>query len=223
MTEESQATSSTQEITQLAPHTPPRPPDSSSAEVLVGRQLRHLRHTRGLSLRTLADQSGLNINTLSLIENGKSSPSVSTLQLLSQALDVPIAFFFESEPIKKKVVYQPKDQRSRSLLQDKSLENLGKDLAGSAVQPFIVHLKSGAGSGRRPIVHTGYEFVYCLSGSIQYQVEQEDYPLQTGDSLLFESNLPHRWKNVHHEESSILLIFFPTDQRDTPSQIHFQG
>ena len=141
MTEESQATSSTQEITQLAPNTPPRPPDSSSAEVLVGRQLRHLRHTRGLSLRTLADQSGLNINTLSLIENGKSSPSVSTLQLLSQALDVPIAFFFESEPIKKKVVYQPKDQRSRSLLQDKSLENLGKDLAGSAVQPFIVHLK----------------------------------------------------------------------------------
>ncbi len=51
---------------------------TTPAEVLVGRKLRELRNRNGLSLRALADRSGLNINTLSLVENGKSSPSVST-------------------------------------------------------------------------------------------------------------------------------------------------
>ena len=63
------------------------------AEVLVGRKLRELRNRKGLSLRALADRSGLNVNTLSLVENGKSSPSVSTLQQLALALEVPIATF----------------------------------------------------------------------------------------------------------------------------------
>ena len=65
------------------------------AEVLVGRKLRALRSRARLSLRALAERSGLNVNTLSLVENGKSSPSVSTLQQLARALDVPIAAFFE--------------------------------------------------------------------------------------------------------------------------------
>jgi len=67
-----------------------------SAELQVGHRVRELRTRHGLSLRALADRSGLNINTLSLIENGKSSPSVSTLQQLAQALDVHISTFFET-------------------------------------------------------------------------------------------------------------------------------
>lgn len=196
--------------------------DPIPAEVLVGLRVRQIRHARGLSLRALSEQSSLNINTLSMIENGKSSPSVTTLQLLSQALNVPIATFFEHEPQKQKVIYVQKCQRPKTVLQDSLLENLGKDLAGNALQPFMVHLKPGAGSGRRPIVHTGHEFVYCIQGEIQYTVEQQQYPLLPGDTLLFESNLPHHWKNPGNEDACILLIFVPSDQRDEPSQVHFK-
>jgi DNA-binding XRE family transcriptional regulator len=59
-------------------------------QVNVGRGLRTLRTGRGLSIRALAEKSGLNVNTLSLIENGKTSPSVHTLQQLAQALEMPI-------------------------------------------------------------------------------------------------------------------------------------
>lgn len=62
----------------------------------VGRNLRDLRAERELSIRSLAELSGLNVNTLSMIENGKSSPSVSTLQQLASALTVPITDFFET-------------------------------------------------------------------------------------------------------------------------------
>ncbi|MFO7583430.1 MAG: helix-turn-helix transcriptional regulator [Anaerolineales bacterium] len=60
-------------------------------DIDVGSRLRVIRTNQGLSIRALAERSGLNVNTLSLIENGKTSPSVSTLQALAQSLAVPIS------------------------------------------------------------------------------------------------------------------------------------
>ena len=74
-------------------------------EVLLGHKLRELRTRQKLSLRALAERSGLNVNTLSMLENGKTSPSVSTLHQLALALNVPIARFFEVEPVEKHVVF----------------------------------------------------------------------------------------------------------------------
>ena len=69
--------------------------NSNSTEINIGRRLQELRAMQGLSIRALADISGLNFNTLSLIENEKSSPNVSTLQQLATALQISITAFFE--------------------------------------------------------------------------------------------------------------------------------
>lgn len=191
------------------------------AEVLVGRRLRELRNKQGLSLRALADRSGLNINTLCLVENGKSSPSVSTLQQLAIALDVPIAIFFESEPIEKRVVFTPADQRPQASFGRTLLQNLGKDLAGNIVQPFAVTMNPGTGSGERMIVHTGHEFVYGLAGCIHYRIEETDYIVKPGDSLIFEAHLPHCWENNGDETAQILLILYTSDEREEPGGRHF--
>lgn len=194
---------------------------NTQAEVLVGQKLRELRNSKGLSLRALADRSGLNVNTLSLVENGKSSPSVSTLQQLALTLDMPIATFFESEPSEKRIVFTPADQRPQAASGSTQMQNLGKDLAGSVVQPFVVTLRPGVGSGDRMIIHTGHEFVYCLSGSIRYQIEQDAYILKAGDSLVFEAHLSHCWENNGDETAQILLIFYPSDEREEPGGRHF--
>lgn len=191
------------------------------AEVLVGHRLRLLRIKHGYSLRSLSDHSGLNINTLCSIENGKTSPSVSTLQQLALALNEPITAFFESEPLEKRIVFTPGGQRPGTVFGKTEMQNLAKDLAGSAIQPFVVHLQPGMGSGERLVVHTGHEFVYCLSGSVRYQIEQEEYLLGVEDSLVFESHLPHRWENVGDSAASILLVLFPADERDDPGGKHF--
>jgi transcriptional regulator with XRE-family HTH domain/predicted Fe-Mo cluster-binding NifX family protein len=191
------------------------------AEVLVGRNLHDLRTKRGFSLRALAESSGLNANTLSLIENGKISPSVSTLQQLSLALHVPIATFFESKSVEKRMVFTPADQRPKSALGKTEMENLGKDLVGSPVQPFVVTLKPGAGSGESTIVHTGHEFVYCLTGVIHYKVEENDFILKPGDSLVFEAHLPHCWMNDGNETAQLLLILYPSDGREELGGRHF--
>ena len=196
-------------------------PDSLSADLLVGKRLKDLRTERGYSLRLLAERSGLNINTLSLIENGKSSPSVSTLQQLSQALDVPIAAFFESEPVEKDVVFTEAENRPTQSFGSTKMQNLAKDLIDNAVQPFVVTLQPGMGSGDHTIVHTGFEFIYCLSGSIRYQVAQEEYTLNKGDSLVFEAHKPHSWENLGGIPTQILLILYPTDDREKASGHHF--
>jgi len=195
--------------------------DHTPAEILVGSKLRELRNRNGFSLRALADRSGLNVNTLSLVENGKSSPSVSTLQQLALALKVPISAFFESDPNVKHVVFTPANQRPRASFGSTQMQNLGKDLVGSAVQPFVVTLNPGMGSGDQMIVHTGYEFIYCLIGMIHYKVDKEDFILKTGDSLLFEAHLPHCWENIGEDTAQILLILYPSDEREEPGGRHF--
>ncbi len=196
-------------------------PEGMSTEMIVGLKIRELRNRQGFSLRTLAERSGLNINTLSMVENGKSSPSVGTLQQLARALEVPMTAFFESEPVSKRVVFTGHNHRPEATFSNAHMQNLGKDLAGNAVQPFVVTLEAGAGSGERMIVHTGHEFVYCLSGRVLYTIDAIDYSLEAGDSVVFEAHLPHQWKNMDKRQSQIILILYPADQREEPGGRHF--
>lgn len=198
-----------------------RSDDLVPAELIVARKIKSLRTKKGYSLRLLAERSGLSVNTLSLVENGKSSPSVSTLQQLALALEVPIAAFFESEPIEKSVVFTPADMRPEESMGSTRMQNLGKNLSRNVVQPFIVTLQPGMGSGDRMIVHTGYEFVFCLNGVIRYQIEGQEYLLHPGDSLVFEAHIPHCWENIEDAPGTLLLILYPSDELEKPGGQHF--
>jgi len=203
--------------TREAPHSS----DINNDSIDVGARLRMLRAGAGLSIRVLAEMSGLNVNTLSLIENGRTSPSVSTLQQLAGALGVPVTEFFVTEQGNKTVVYQRAGARPRALFEHGVMEDLGAGMSRFGAEPLIVTLEAGADSGKNPIVHTGREFVYCLEGHIAYTVDTETYSLEPGDSLLFEAYLPHRWKNTDAKPSCLLLVLCPLDERDQPTQRHF--
>jgi transcriptional regulator with XRE-family HTH domain len=187
----------------------------------VGGRLRELRTERQLTIRSLAEMSGLNVNTLSLIENGKTSPSVSTLQQIAQALQVPISSFFESKTPKKKIVLQRNGLRRRAEILQGSLEDLGEGIPPGGGGALLVSLEPLADCGPTPIVHTGHEFVYCLEGELIYTIEQVEYPLGPGDSLAFEAHLPHHWKNPASSQTRWLLVLFPADENDNPTERHF--
>lgn len=190
-------------------------------EVDVGQCVRTLREESGLSLRALADKSGLSVNTLSLIENGKSSPGVSTLQKISVALQVPIMAFFLPNQVDQKVVFTRTGRRKQVVFDHSILEDLGAGLSDGTLEPFIVTLEPQANSGPDAIIHTGYEFVFCLAGRIAYIVENQRYILDPGDSLFFESHLPHCWQNLASEPSKKILILCPADDYDHSIEHHF--
>jgi transcriptional regulator with XRE-family HTH domain len=174
-------------------------------EESLGNRLRELRRQQGLSLRSLAEKSGLSANTLSLIENGKTSPSVATLQQIALALNIPITAFFEVKVNRDPVIYTQKSQRSPTPFAHGTLEELG-DLGVDGLQPFVVTFEAKTDSGSQPLSHDGSEFIYCLGGKIIYNVVGTDYTLEQGDSLMFSSKLPHSWYNPLDEPASVIVV-----------------
>lgn len=187
----------------------------------IGPRLRALRKRRGLSLRTLAKLSGLSANTISLVERGKTSPSVATLHRLATALGVSMTFFFEEEE-QRDVVFVKAGRRARTRGDSVIMENLGSGLRDQTMEPLLVTLKPGAGSGDEPIVHLGHEFVFCLEGEIEYEVRDDRYLLGAGDSLIFEAHLPHRWRNAGDSPSTVLLILQTQEGREESVEQHLQ-
>lgn len=188
----------------------------------VGQRIREIRTQHDWTLKTLAEHTQLNINTLSMIENGKTSPSVGTLQRLARALDTPIASFFEDGKASRPIIFTAHDQRPESTCCQALIQNLGKDLEDTTLEPFVVRMHKDAGSGGRTLEHNGYEFAYCLSGEILYVIEEIEYVLSPGDSLLFAANLPHRWENISDAESQMILVMTPIGKHLEQSPSHFR-
>lgn len=194
-------------------------PDSLHISEQVGMKLRGLRKAHKLSIRALAERSRLSINTLSLIENGKTSPSVSTLSLLAQSLGVDITAFFETEHPHKRVSYQRAGERQQLIFSQGQMEKLNKGLPRLGSEPFITRLEPGASSGKTLVVFPGREFIYCLEGHITYTIDGQSYPLAPGDSLIFDAYTPHEWRNTAPVSSCALLVLCPEDAfEDSPER-----
>lgn len=172
---------------------------------VVGERLRDARLARGWSTRDLAQAGAIALNTVSLIERGKVSPTVSTLQKLAAALEVPLSFFVEESGGRRVVFAKPGDRR-RARGVGVTLENLGTGLPGQTMEPLLLAIDPGASSGPEPIVHAGQELVFCLAGQIEYRVGDEVFAMGPEDSLFFEAHQPHGWHNASQEVSRLLLI-----------------
>jgi transcriptional regulator with XRE-family HTH domain len=180
--------------------------EKEALSVNVGQRLKQLREEQNISMRGLAVKSGLSANALSMIERGKTSPSVSTLYKLSDALGVPITEFFNQQLERQEVVFLKSNERTHIAFNRGNLEGLGGEQFVGKVSPFLVNLENGASSGLVPMSHTGHEFVFCLRGKLEYRVEKQNYILESGDSLLFAAQLNHSWKNSGGNVASALII-----------------
>ncbi len=195
--------------------------DQEAVSIDVGKRLRMLRKSRGLSLRALARASGLSANALSMIERGKTSPSVSTLYRLADALQVPITAFFEVKPERRPVVFIKAGERTRVPFARGVWEGLGGEQFTGRVEPFFLTLETGASSGPFPMVHTGHEFVICLRGLLEYEVEGQRYLLEPGDSLLFAARLRHRWRNAGTTVTNALFVLSGFSEGEQPGRFHW--
>jgi transcriptional regulator with XRE-family HTH domain len=195
--------------------------ESGVTAVDVGGRLRELRQERGMSMRALGRASGLSTNALSMIERGRTSPSVSTLYKISEALGVPITAFFRLEPPKQDVVFRKANERRSVPFPRGVWEGLGGESFVGGLEPFLLTLEVGASSGRFGMLHSGHEFVLCLEGSLEYEVEDERYLLEAGDSLLFAAQLQHRWRNAGKSPCRVVIALTCFERGESPTEFHF--
>ncbi len=193
-----------------------------AVSVDVGTRLHELRQERGTSLRNLASKSGLSANALSMIERGKTSPSVSTLYKLADALGIPITGFFGSETEKQSIILVKADERISVPFVRGTWEGLGGERFTGRVEPFVLTLENGASSGPHAMAHSGHEFVYCLRGHLEYTVERQMFLLDAGDSLLFAAHLTHRWRNPSNVVTNALILLSGFSEGEELHAMHWK-
>ena len=189
--------------------------------VNVGTRLRQLREEHNISMRGLATKSGLSANALSMIERGKTSPSVSTLYKLADALGVDVTAFFGEPAERMPCVFVKAQERARVPFPRGLWEDLGGERFIGRVLPFMLTLDNGGGSGPHSMVHTGHEFVLCLRGTLEYQVENQVFHLEAGDSLIFAARLRHKWRNPGNSVANAIIVlsdFAEADRNDLHKQ-----
>jgi len=189
---------------------------------LLGSRLRALRKERDLTQRELASRAGISSNAISLIERSEISPSVATLQNLATALNVKMSYFFD-EDVLTNIVHVKPDERPSLESKGVTIESIGKHLHGQELEPFFISLAPDSESGRRQVIHSGHEFVYCVRGRVEYEIDGDVYMLNEGDFLLFEAQLPHHWRNLTSETAELLLILQTPNGSNETVRRHFSS
>jgi transcriptional regulator with XRE-family HTH domain len=191
----------------------------------IGSRLRDLRAARELSLRQLARVIGASPSLLSQIENGKVTPSVDTLYLLSGALGVPVAAFFgEAAPpaaggvpgMEGGSVVRGNERKALSLEHGVTWENL---LPGEmpGLRFMQIRYAPGGHSGEHMLRHPGRDLFLVLGGQLTITVGFAEHVLGPGDSITFADFEPHHVRNAGDVEAIAILCVVGDDERRPPS------
>ncbi|KIN62945.1 putative aldehyde dehydrogenase protein [Sulfitobacter noctilucicola] len=178
----------------------------------IGHRLKTIRKQRGLSQRELASRAGLTNGTISLIEQNRTSPSVASLKSLLDAIPISMAEFFSTleDDHTPKVFYKASEftEISPASDGDLSLRQLG-DAQNHALQVLHESYPPGTDTGPEAISHEGEEAGIVVRGTIEVTVDGNKAVLQPGDGYLFDSRLPHRFRNIGDEICEIVSACTP--------------
>lgn len=166
-------------------------------EVAIGREVRAFRRQQEITVAELAQITGLSIGMLSKIENGNTSPSLTTLQTLANALSVPLTSFFHRFEESRQAVHtksgegvEIEREGTRAHHHYNLLGHIGANASGVIVEPYLITLTEE--SDIFPTFqHGGIETLYMLEGEVEYRHGEEVYTLEPGDTLFFDADAPH--------------------------------
>jgi len=185
----------------------------------VGERIKSLRSKKGLSLRELSDRSGLSFNAISKIEREENSPTVASLHKIASALDVHISDLFR-QAIHQFAVFVRSEDSTLFKSNGITIESLGRGLPNQQLEPFIMTVAPHLENLSEPVSHSGEEFVYCLSGKMEYVVGDESFVMKPGDKLLFKASQPHCWRNLGNEPAEVMLVLETDRDRPLRHKIH---
>lgn len=171
-------------------------------EVAIGREVRAYRRKQEITVAELSSITGISIGMLSKIENGNTSPSLTTLQSLANALSVPLTSFFRRFEESRTAVHtkagegvELEREGTRANHQYNLLGHIGSNASGVIVEPYLITLSDEADIFPT-FQHNGIETIYMLEGTVDYRHGDEVYRLVPGDTLFFDADAPHGPENL---------------------------
>ena len=175
----------------------------------IGLRLKTLRTSRGLSQRRLAASAGVSNATISLIEHGRTDPSMGLVKRILDALDVSFAEFFASDSLAAEKYFYRRDELSEIGSGPISYLQVGSNLGNSQLQILYERYRPGADTGRSMLSHDAEEGGIVLQGRLEVTVGEQVQTLSAGDAYRFNSRLPHRFRNTGNEDCVIVSACTP--------------
>jgi transcriptional regulator with XRE-family HTH domain len=176
-------------------------------EFNVGARLQAIRESRGLSQRELARRAGVTNGTISLIEQNKNSPSVSSLKKVLDGIPMSLAEFFALDLPRQDEVFFKTDKLVELMKGPVSFRQLGG--GKRRLEILYERYAPGADTGESMLRHEGDEGGIVIKGSIEITVGEQRRVLGPGDAYFFDSSMPHRFCNTGEEECEIISACSP--------------
>lgn len=188
------------------------------AALNIGSQVRQLRKLRGFTLQDVADMTGLSKPLLSQLENNVTAPPIATLIKVSMALGVKIGHFFQDASLDSRVVVVRKENRhdiKRLSHHDHyagtgyRYKSLAYPMVNKQMEPFFLEIDP---CEEKDIIfnnHQGEEFIFILEGKIEFRNSKQTIVLNEGDSIYFDSAVPHGLRGLDASCRVLAVIYVP--------------
>ena len=184
-------------------------------EQIIAKRIRRLRQNARLTVTAAAKKADLTKSALSKIETAQISPPISTLIRIAKALEVPLVEFFMYEENSPICVFTPKGSGQVVNQQGSHFgycyEALALDKRDKYVEPFVLTIKPDDPPGN--FYHKGQEFIYILTGVMDFTIGDDIYRMRSGDSIYFNSGVKHKTQIIGKRTVKFIAIFI----QDVPS------
>jgi transcriptional regulator with XRE-family HTH domain len=185
--------------------------DAAAALMAIGLRIKEIRLTRGMTLQSVSDVSGLSPSMLSLVERGRASPSIGSLVVIASALGVTMLDLVASESTpEERLVVRSQDAKAVETAQHVIRRLLREDKA-RGLSVAVNEYAPGTGNADAPITHDGFEYGFILEGQLTVTVEATSYVLDAGDLIFYSSRRPHRIWNYSEARVRTLWINLTRD------------
>jgi transcriptional regulator with XRE-family HTH domain len=177
----------------------------------IGEKIRTLRLRKKMGLVELGKHTGLSAALLSKLERGKLFPTLPTLLRIALVFSVGLEFFFREER-KNAVAVVRRAERQR--FPDKPatndisyfFESLDFVATERKMSAYYADFQPIAPEKARVHFHPGVEFLYVINGELALKIGTEEYMLESGDSIYFESSIPHSYRRAGKKDCGGLVV-----------------
>ena len=171
----------------------------------IGKILLKLRREGGLSLKNLANETGLSPNYISQVEKGEITPPVSVLLQLSKALEIDSSILLREE--KSRAVGKSAEEYKKRT-ENYAYETLTPEARHKHLKAFKVFIDPKSEHRKVSYQHPGEEFQYVLKGKIEVMVGENKNVIGPGDCLHFDSSIVHKLRNISSEKAELLVVLY---------------
>jgi len=183
---------------------------------IVGEKIRTLRESLSISMEELAERSGLAVEQIERIENNVDIPSLAPLIKLARVLGVRLGTFLDDQDETGPVICRKKEAKETISFSNNAIHSrrhmeyrsLSKSKADRHMEPFMIDIAPTKDSDFILSSHEGEEFIMVMEGTLEISYGKYTYILEEGDSIYYDSIVPHHVNAFEGQAARILAVIY---------------